>query len=245
MSATEPVRLSKLMAERGLCSRREADEYIRRGLVFVDGQRISELGTKVLPGQSISLAPEAAKNQRSLATLILNKPIGYVSGQPEKGYRPAVELITEANRAEECTGPRLTSAHRAKLAPAGRLDIDSQGLLVFTQDGRTARLLTGEDSKLEKEYLVRVEGSLSDADLALLRHGLVLDGRPLKPARVEWINEDQLRFVLSEGRKRQIRRMCDAVGLRVTGLKRVRIGRVKLGRLPEGQWRFLRPDERF
>jgi 23S rRNA pseudouridine2604 synthase len=245
MNDSEPVRLSKLMAERGLCSRREADEYIRQGLVFVDGRRISELGTKVLRNQSVTLAPQAKQNQRRLVTILLNKPVGYVSGQPEKSYRPAVELLTEANRAEGVEGPRLSREHFQGLAPAGRLDIDSQGLLVFTQDGRIAKRLTGEISRVEKEYLVRVEGRLDEKELNLLRKGLSLDGKALDPAQVEWLNEDQLRFVLVEGRKRQIRRMCETVGLAVRGLKRVRIGRVKLGRLPEGKWRYLRADEEF
>lgn len=240
-----PVRLSKLMAERGLCSRREADEYISRGLVFVDGERIDVLGTKVLRRQSIVLAAEAARQQESSVTILLNKPVGYVSGQPEKGYHPAAELITNENRSPDFPGSQLERRHFHGLAPAGRLDIDSKGLLVFTQDGRLARLLTGENSELEKEYLVRVGGTLSDAGLALLRHGLSLDGRPLKPAHVEWMNADQLRFVLREGHKRQIRRMCEGLQLQVLGLKRVRIGNVKLGKLAEGQWRFLAPGEEF
>ena len=131
------------------------------------------------------------------------------------------------------------------LAPAGRLDIDSTGLLVLTQDGRIARHLIGEDSSVEKEYLVRVEGTCSEADLKRLNHGLSLDGEPLKPAKVSWQNEDQLRFVLREGKKRQIRRMCEMVGLHVVGLKRVRIGSINLGKLPLGQWRYLRAGEKF
>jgi 23S rRNA pseudouridine2604 synthase len=132
------------------------------------------------------------------------------------------------------------------LAVAGRLDIDSQGLLVFTQDGVVAKRLIGENSEIEKEYLVRVSGFLSDLDFARLQDGtMVIEGRKLKPATVQWVNDDQLRFVLREGMKRQIRKMCEAVGLRVLGLKRVRIGRVMLGKLPEGQWRYLRPDEKF
>lgn len=243
--SVEPQRLSKLMAQRGLCSRREADEYISRGLVYVDGQRVDVLGTKILPHQSITLADEARQQQAGLATILLNKPIGYVSGQPEKGYKPAVELITAEHRAPEFSGPAFHRDHLRGLAPAGRLDIDSKGLIVFTQDGRLAKRLTGENSEIEKEYLVRVEGTLGEDGLALLRHGLTLDDRPLKPARVEWLNADQLRFVLREGRKRQIRRMCDLVGLKVVGLKRVRIGRVPLGKLPEGQWRYLAPGEEF
>jgi 23S rRNA pseudouridine2604 synthase len=116
---------------------------------------------------------------------------------------------------------------------------------VLTQDGRIAKQLIGQDSSVEKEYLVRVEGSLSDEGMLRLQHGLSLDGVTLKPARVSWQNEDQLRFGLREGRKRQIRRMCEIVGLTVTGLKRIRTGRVMLGSLPVGQWRYLRPDEGF
>jgi 23S rRNA pseudouridine2604 synthase len=242
---SEPQRLSKLMAQRGLCSRREADEYISKGWVFVDGVRIDVLGTKVLPEQTITLSPEAARQQESLVTILLNKPVGYVSGQPEQGYLPAVQLITPENRAAEFAGPTFDRDHLQGLAPAGRLDIDSKGLLVFTQDGRLAKQLTGEHSEIEKEYLVRVAGNLSDADLQRLRCGLTLDDKPLKPAQVEWLNADQLRFVLVEGRKRQIRRMCELVSLKVLGLKRVRIGNVKLGKLPEGQWRYLQPQERF
>jgi 23S rRNA pseudouridine2604 synthase len=131
------------------------------------------------------------------------------------------------------------------IAPAGRLDIDSQGLLVLTQDGRIAKQLVGEDSELDKEYLVRVQGKISANGLTMLNHGLKLDGEMLKPARVSWLNDDQLRFILREGKKRQIRRMCELVGLKVTGLKRVRIGKIKLGDLPIGQWRYLREDEAF
>lgn len=241
----EGVRLSKVMAERGLCSRREADEYIARGWVFVDGRRVSELGTRIDPDARVTLAPEATRQQQQRVTVLLNKPVGYVSGQPEPGYAPAVSLIGADNQFDRDTAQRFHPSHLKNLAPAGRLDIDSTGLLVLTQDGRVARQLIGDDSKVDKEYLVRVEGVLAENGLALLNHGLWLDDRPLRPAQVEWINDDQLRFVLREGRKRQIRRMCELVGLKVVGLKRVRIGRVKLGDLPLGQWRFLRDDERF
>jgi 23S rRNA pseudouridine2604 synthase len=242
----EKVRLSKLMAAQGLCSRREADSYIERGWVLVDGERVTELGTRIDPAQKITLAPAAAHLQSARVTILLNKPIGYVSGQPEGDYRPAVSLITRASRWRGDRSPqRFHGSQLNELAPAGRLDIDSQGLLVLTQDGRIARQLIGSDSRVEKEYLVRVQGKLTASGLALLNHGLALDGTPLKPARVEWQNREQLRFVLTEGRKRQIRRMCELVGLTVLGLKRIRIGRVRLGDLPTGQWRYLRSDERF
>jgi 23S rRNA pseudouridine2604 synthase len=242
----EKVRLSKLMAAQGLCSRREADGYIERGLVFVDGQRVTELGTKIFPNQRITLARTASAEQGGRVTILLNKPIGYVSGQPEPGYKPAVSLISAASRSADDRNPlRFHASHLRGLAPAGRLDIDSQGLLVLTQDGRIARQLIGDDSRIDKEYLVRVQGHLAATGLARLNHGLVLDGAPLEPAEVTWQNRDQLRFILREGKKRQIRRMCELVGLTVVGLKRVRIGNVKLGTLRPGEWRYLGRDERF
>ena len=244
-AAPAGVRVSKLMAERGLCSRREADTFIERGWVYVDGERVSELGTRVDPGAKITLDKQARAAQQRQMTVLLHKPVGYVSGQPEPGCQPAVVLILPENQQRSPDTPLFHASHLKGLAPAGRLDIDSTGLLVLTQDGRVARQLIGESSKVEKEYLVRVEGELADNGLALLNHGLALDGKPLKPARVEWLNDDQLRFILNEGRKRQIRRMCELVGMRVVGLKRVRIGAVRLGDLPPGKWRYLRSDESF
>lgn len=238
----DKIRLSKLMAEKGICSRREADAYIEQGLVLVDGIKIDQLGTKVSPNAKITLEAKALKNQKSLATIILNKPVGYVSAQPEPQYTPAVKLITPENQ-WGTSKQRLKPEHFKGLAVAGRLDIDSQGLLLFTQDGRIAKKIIGEETRVDKEYLVRVVGELPKDKLQLLRHGLELDGKKLKPAKVEWVNEDQLRFVLIEGKKRQIRRMCELVGLRVTGLKRVRVGKIRLGDLPEGKWRFLEEDE--
>ncbi len=244
-SAQAGVRVSKLMAERGLCSRREADVYIERGWVFVDGVRMTELGSRVDPSAKITLDKQARVAQQRQVTILLHKPVGYVSGQPEPGFTPAVTLVQPENLYQTPDSPAFHPAQLKGLAPAGRLDIDSTGLLVLTQDGRVARQLIGENSTVDKEYLVRVEGTLDANGLALLNHGLSLDGQQLKPATVEWLNDDQLRFVLIEGRKRQIRRMCELVGLRVVGLKRVRIGKVRLGDLPLGQWRYLRDDEVF
>ena len=305
------------MAERGLCSRREADSYIERGLVFVNGEQITTLGTRAAPDAVITLGSEARALQAKQVTILLNKPMSYVSGQAEDGYTPASALISAATQVPDdkqrfqpafmrglapagrldidSTGllvltqdgriarqligdeseiekeylvrvagtlsaqglkllnhglslddkQRFQPAFMRGLAPAGRLDIDSTGLLVLTQDGRIARQLIGDESEIEKEYLVRVAGTLSAQGLKLLNHGLSLDDKQLRPAKVSWANEDQLRFVLREGRKRQIRRMCELVGLRVEGLKRVRIGRIPLGDLPVGQWRLLREGEKF
>ncbi len=244
------MRLSKRMSELGISSRREADEWIANGWVRVDDQVVSELGSRVVPGQRITVDAKAKYQQAQRVTVLINKPVGYVSGQAEDGYEPAVVLVTPANQwHDDHSGTRFLREHLKSLVPAGRLDIDSVGLLVLTQDGRIAKQLIGEDSDVEKEYLVRVASadgsSLSPQNLALLNHGLELDGEALRPANVEWVNDDQLRFVLRQGKKRQIRRMCEAVGLQVLGLKRVRIGTVMLGDLPTGQWRYLRMDEGF
>ncbi len=242
----EKVRLSKLMSEQGLCSRREADSYIERGWVLVDGKPVTELGTKIDPAQRITLNRSAQALQQKSVTILLNKPIGYVSGQAEDNHKPAITLVNAGSRFSADKSPQqFHPTHLKGIAPAGRLDIDSQGLLVFTQDGRVAKQLIGEDSLVEKEYLVRVQGKIVGNGLQMLNHGLKLDGEALKPAKVSWQNDDQLRFILREGKKRQIRRMCELVGLKVTGLKRVRIGKVRLGDLPVGQWRYLREDETF
>jgi 23S rRNA pseudouridine2604 synthase len=253
-AATKPasaagVRVSKLMTERGLASRREADEWIEAGWVRVNGTP-AVLGQRAPLDARIEVDPRARAEQARRVTVLLHKPIGYVSGQAEDGHEPALSLVTRASRWSGDTARiDFQPGHLRHLAPAGRLDIDSTGLLVFTQDGRIAKRLIGDETRVEKEYLVRVAytqpGRLPDAELQRLRHGLELDGVQLRPAAVSWQNEDQLRFVLREGRKRQIRRMCEQVGLQVLGLKRVRIGSVPLGQLPPGQWRYLRDDERF
>ena len=257
--ATTGTRLNKRMADLGLCSRREADEWIASGWVFVNEQPAST-GQRVAESDRIHIDRAAYGQQEQQVTILLHKPVGYVSGQPEDGHQSAATLINNTShwRGDTKTMRFLPSQLRG-LAPAGRLDIDSTGLLVLTQDGRVARQLIGEHSTIDKEYLVRVSyatpsGSVVSenvqaifppAQLALLRHGLSLDDQPLKPAQVDWQNPEQLRFVLVEGKKRQIRRMCEAVGLKVTALKRVRIGHVRLGDLPQGQWRYLHADEGF
>lgn len=272
-SASGTSRLNKRMAELGLCSRREADGWIEQGWVKVNGQ-VAEMGQQVTPSDRIEVDKKAQGHQATQVTILLNKPIGYVSGQAEDGHEPAIVLIQPQNRWRDDNARFFFNGSQLRgLAPSGRLDIDSTGLLVLTQDGRVARQLIGEDSVMEKEYLVRVvyTGASPDpsaptqlsriddddpissnvqavfppAMLAKLRHGLSLDGQALKPAKVEWQNPEQLRFVLTEGKKRQIRRMCELVGLKVVGLKRVRIGHVMLGNLPVGQWRYLAPHERF
>jgi len=246
------------MAELGLCSRREADAWIEQGWVRVNGQ-VAEMGMQVGSTDRITVEREAHAQQEQQVTVLLHKPMGYVSGQAEDGHEPAMVLFQARNQwSGDTTRIRFSPVQFKGLAPAGRLDIDSVGLLVMTQDGRVARQLIGEDADMEKEYLVRVTCSGPQGDVAVnvqahfpesqmqrLRHGLSLDGKALKPAQVEWQNPEQLRFVLKEGKKRQIRRMCEQVGLKVVGLKRIRMGRISLGALPVGQWRYLGPKESF
>lgn len=292
--ANGTLRLNKRMAELGLASRREADDWIGKGWVKVNGQ-VAEMGMQVSPDVKIEIDKQAKGAQAKQVTVLINKPLGLVSGQAEDGHQPAITLVQPQNRWVDDNARFFFHPSQLKsLVPAGRLDIDSTGLLVLTQDGRVARQLIGEDATMEKEYLVRViytgventaaansaaatyaarpvaraplptgatqqlsriddddpistdvQSVFPAAKLALLRHGLSLDGQKLKPALVEWQNPEQLRFVLTEGKKRQIRRMCEQVGLKVVGLKRVRIGRVMLGNLPVGQWRYLAPHEQF
>lgn len=257
-SGATTVRLNKRMAELGLCSRREADAWIEHGWVRVNGQ-VAEMGMQVGSTDRITVEREAQAQQEQQVTVLLHKPMGYVSGQAEDGHEPAMVLFQARNQwSGDTTRIRFSPAQFKGLAPAGRLDIDSVGMLVMTQDGRVARQLIGEDADMEKEYLVRVtcagpqgdiavnvQAHFSAAQMQRLRHGLSLDGKPLKPAQVEWQNPEQLRFVLKEGKKRQIRRMCEQVGLKVVGLKRIRMGRISLGALPVGQWRYLGPKESF
>jgi 23S rRNA pseudouridine2604 synthase len=236
----EPSRINRWLAHNGVCSRREAEGLIARGLVFIDGAKVEDAGRKIEPGQTLVVADDVAAGQ-GVFTAVLNKPVGVVSAPPEQGQVPAVRLLT----AEALVGTSAVIPDRdTSLAPLGRLDMDSHGLLLLSSDGVLAKAIIGPESELDKEYLVRVFGTVTDRKLAQLRFGLKLDGRPLKPAKVQQLGEGQLRFVLNEGRKRQIRRMCDLVQLKVADLHRVRIGPLALGALPEGRWRELRLDER-
>ncbi len=238
-STDEPVRLNKFLAQAGVCSRREADGLIADGLIAIDGEGVADAGRKVLPGQTVTLSAAAAEALDGV-TIILNKPTGFVSGQPEPGKVPAVRLLSDENR----VGPGPTPASDASLPPLGRLDEYSRGLLLLSSDGVVAKAVIGPQSALTKEYRVRVRGEVTPDVVALLRHGLKLDGRALKPAGVFDKGRGRLKFVLSEGRNRQIRRMCELVGLHVVDLQRTRIGPLMLGDLEEGRWRRLTDDER-
>ncbi len=245
MEESKRPRLSKIMSQRGLCSRREADVWIQKGWVFVNGEQVRELGTRVDEDVTIELAPEARADAASKRTILINKPLGYVSSQPEGRYPAAVDLVRPDRHWPEPLTTAIKGHDLMGLAPAGRLDINSTGLLVMTQDGALARQLIGSD-EIDKEYLVRVKGELTDERLEKLRYGLHLDGKQLRRTQVDVLEKDGLlRMTLREGKKRQIRRMCEQIDLEVVSLKRVRIGKVRLGNLPTGRWRYLRADETF
>jgi 23S rRNA pseudouridine2604 synthase len=237
----EPQRVNRWLAQSGVCSRREAEDLIARGLVSIDGEPVRDLGRKIEAGQTLVLADPSGGAPQPGLSVVLNKPVGVVSAQPESGQIPAVRLLTAAALVGESpTIPRRD----ASLAPLGRLDMDSHGLLILSEDGVLAKAVIGPSSELDKEYLVRVTGVVTEAKLNKLRHGLSLDGRQLKPAKVSPVGDQRLRFILKEGRNRQIRRMCELVDLVVVDLLRTRIGPLRLGDLPEGRWRVLTPEER-
>jgi 23S rRNA pseudouridine2604 synthase len=236
----EPSRINKWLGQTGVCSRREADALIAEGLISIDGEVVADAGRKIEPGQTLTLSDRAETALAAGVTIVMHKPVGYVSGQPEPGKIPAVRLLTEAARIGEGEVP----AADASLPPIGRLDEDSRGLLLLSSDGVVAKAVIGPESKLDKEYLVRVAGDVTERKLSLLRHGIMLDGRQLKHARVTRMDQQRLRFVLTEGRNRQIRRMCEHADLEVTDLLRIRIGPIRLDNLPEGGWRMLTAEER-
>lgn len=237
----EPQRVNRWLAQNGVCSRREAEALIADGLVSIDGQRVDDVGRKIEPGQTLTLADKASDALDAQLSVVLHKPVGIVSAQPEGKQVPAVRLLTRAallGDSPSIPGPDT------RLAPVGRLDMDSRGLLILSEDGVLAKAVIGPTSNLEKEYLVRVAGEVTERKLARLRHGLALDGRQLRPAKVTRLDDGRLRFVLKEGRNRQIRRMCELVELLVIDLYRIRVGPLSLGDLPEGRWRPLTPEER-
>ncbi|NBW08104.1 MAG: rRNA pseudouridine synthase [Caulobacteraceae bacterium] len=236
----EPIRLNKWMGQTGVCSRREADALIAQGLVSIDGAVVTDAGRKIETGQTLVLADQATEALAAGVTILIHKPVGYVSGQPEPDKIPAVRLLTEANRIGEGEVP----AADASLPPIGRLDEDSRGLLLLSSDGVVAKAVIGPDSDLDKEYLVRVVGDVTEKKLKILRHGLMLDGRQLRPAYVSRMESFRLKFILREGRNRQIRRMCEMVDLEVVDLIRVRIGPIRLDGIPEGKWRMATAEER-
>jgi 23S rRNA pseudouridine2604 synthase len=209
----EGIRLSKLLTERGVAARREADDWIAAGWVRVDGV-MAVLGQRVQPEQRIDIDPLARRQQARSVTILLHKPVGYVSGQAEDGYPTAATLVREEHRWADERRP-FHAGHARNLAPAGRLDIDSTGLLVLTQDGRIAKLLIGENSLVERSIWCAWHASPPACPTRRCSCCATASSRRrgVETSQVSWANEDQLRIVLQQG-KRQIRRMCERSGCR-------------------------------
>ena len=235
----EPIRLAKRVAAMVPCSRREAEDYIEGGWVRVDGQVVPEPQHRVADTQRVELDTGAATANLEPVTLLLHKPAGAEDHQ-------AMALLSPATRAgDDDSGVRSVKRHFMRLAPLLPLPPQASGLTVFSQDGRIIRKLTEDALSIEQELIAQVTGTIAEGGLARLAHGLVYEGRPLPPIKVSWQNETRLRFALKGIPPWLIEWMCAQVGLRLTALRRIRIGRVPMSGLPEGRWRYLYEAERF
>ena len=220
------MRLNKYIAYLNIASRREADKLIKDGKVKVNGEIIINPAIQVGENDKIICDIENYKNEKIY--IKLNKPVGYVVSNNKKEGKPIYKLLDEKLK---------------KLYPVGRLDKDSKGLILFTNDGIFSRKIIGEESECEKEYYVKLEGNISDGALKRLEFGISLDGKKLKPAIVKRVSKNSFNIILKEGRNRQIRRMCEKVGFEVILLKRLRISNIYLNDLQEGKFEYLTKDE--
>jgi 23S rRNA pseudouridine2604 synthase len=241
---TEPVRLAKRVAELRACSRREAEQFITGGWVRVDGVVVEEPQFRVTD-QRVEIDPQADLSQTEPVTLLLNKPPGYHTND-EPGDKATSHLLGAATLwGEDASGIRPLKKHFAQLTLCVPLETDASGLVVFTQDWRVARKLTEDAATLEHEVIVEVTGEMVTNGLKRLNRGIPFNGRTPPAIKVSWQNETRLRVALKGAQPGQIAHLCEAVGLQVLSMKRIRLGRVPLGKLPPGQWRYLRGDERF
>lgn len=251
------VRLAKRLAAQLQCSRSTAEQYIEGGFVTVDGKTIEVPGARVSPQQTVVVEPNASLFDLAPVTLLLHKPPGFEAGlgleagaaahgSRSQGGRPALALLNAASHmAEDAADTRVLLRHFKNLECFTPLPTPASGLVVFTQDQRIARKLQEDIESLEQECIVEVAGQIAEHGLQRLCYGLTFNGRPLPPIKVSWQNETKLRFALQGIRPGQIPSMCEAVGLRVLAIKRIRIGRVPLSKVPEGQWRYLQAWEKF
>lgn len=241
---TEPVRLAKRVAELRGCSRREAEQYISGGWVRVDGVVVEEPQFRVAD-QRIEIDPAADLAQAEPVTLLLHKPPGYHADGGD-GAPSASQLLGAASLwAEDASGTRPLKKHFARLTLCVPLETGASGLIVFTQDWRVVRKLTEDAATLEHELVVEVTGELPPDGLKRLNQGVPFEGRTPPAIKVSWQSENRLRVALKGARPGQVAHLCEAAGLQVVSMKRIRLGRVPLGKLPPGQWRYLRGDERF
>ena len=254
------IRLAKRVAAQLNCSRSTAEQFIEGGFVSVDGQIEEAPGARVRPDQAVAVAPDASLLALTPVTLLLHKPAGFEAGlglpgattgqaahaSRSQGAPQALTLLNAASHLpEDASGIRVLQRHFKQLECFTPLPTEASGLVVYTQDRRVARKLQEDIETLEQECIVEVAGQIADGGLQKLCHGLSFNGRPLPPIKVSWQSETRLRFALKGIRPGQIPAMCEAVGLSVRAIKRIRIGRVPLAKVPEGQWRYLQPWERF
>lgn len=233
------VRLNKLLAERGLCSRREGDRLISAGSVRVDGE-VAVVGLRVRPDAVVAIDGAGQEELAKRETVILHKPRGYVSHLPQDDQREAKELIREQRQWRE--DPKAELPDVARLSVAGRLDRSSRGLLILSSDGRVVKAITGS-WRHAKKYLVECQTRAEDDQLSGLQEMRRLGQESILPMEVTRLKGRRLRFVLREGKKHQIREACHQVGLEVSDLYRVQMGPLELGALPEGRWRWLSAGE--
>ena len=247
MSETEKVRLAKRLAEQENCSRREAELHIEAGHVQVAGKIVTVPETRVTPEQEVTLRSGAKPEALPPVTLLMNKPSGYTQGMAYGRVRSAHSLLNESTKAEIDTPMPLLvlPQHFKNLESFLPIPLPASGLIVYTQDKRIARKLSEDGMWLEQEIIVGVEGQIDEDGMDLMRAGLPMGKRTLPPCRVSWQNEGNLRFALKGIAPEEIDAMCAEVGLTVTSMRRLRIGRVSLTKVPEGQWRYLMPWERF
>jgi pseudouridine synthase len=222
------MRLQKFLSAAGVCSRRHGETYIQAGRVRVNGRVATVLGTQVDPGKDrIEVDGRAVTLQKRYIYIAIHKPKGYVTSCSHAGEAVVTDLIDLP----------------ARIYPVGRLDKDSTGLLLLTNDGRIHHRLSHPSFDHEKEYEVTVERPILDAALEQLASGMMLKGNKTRPARISRLAGRRFKIVLQEGRNRQIRRMIGMVGHRVVRLKRIRVANIRLGGLPVGAWRHLSPRE--
>ncbi len=222
------MRLQKFLSTAGVCSRRKGEELIKAGREKVNGKTVIEHGVQVDPeSDRVEVDGKIIRDDQTMIYVMLNKPAGYITSRSHRGEKIVLDLIDVEQRVN----------------PVGRLDKDSTGLLLLTNDGRLHQHLTHPSFDHEKEYTVEVKDPIDDVALGQFREGLLLDGVKTRPASVKRINNRKFRIILKEGKKRQIRRMVEKVGNQVVNLHRIRISTLLLGNLKMGQWRYLSKKE--
>lgn len=235
----EGERLAKVVAAQLPCSRREAEQYITEGWVRVDGQVADTPQQRVSSQQRVEVDPKAQLAPVVAATFLIHKPAGLSA--EAMGAR-----LAEAVRwNEDASGIRSSKLHLQGLRPLMPMPAQASGLFVFSQDFRVVRKLTEDADVIEQELVAEVKGEIAPDGLARMGRGLLMDGRPMPPARVSWQSETRLRFAMKGIAPEWIAPMCEQVGLELVALRRLRIGRVAMAGLPMGQWRYLHAGERF